>query len=298
MVDAAAIRPALGPLLRHVRAALQEGGVAEAPLDARLLVEHFTGTGRSDAVLDPERAVAPDRVEAVLSGLSRRLAGEPVHRIIGRRDFYGMTLRLSPGTLEPRPDTETLVDLALPHARAIADRYGECRILDLGTGTGAVALALLKEEPRARAVGVDISDDALETALVNAEMTGSAGRFLAIKSHWFDAIEASFHLIVSNPPYISSNDMASLDREVREHDPSVALDGGADGLEAYRAIAGGAARHLEAGGIVAVEIGHDQARSVPAVFAAHGWVLAGGADDLAGTRRALVFSLGKPLGKQ
>lgn len=285
------VRPALGPLLRHIRAALEEAGKPEAALDARLIVEHFTGTSRADAVLEPERAVAPERMEAVFAALARRLAGEPVHRVIGARDFYGMTLNLSPGTLEPRPDTETLVDLALPFVRAAVQRHGACRILDLGTGTGAVALALLREEPHAEAVGTDISDDALATAAANADMTGNAGRFQAVRSHWYEGIEGRFHIIVSNPPYIASNDIASLEREVRDHDPLAALDGGPDGLAAYRAIAAGAARHLDEGGIVALEIGHDQSEAVAAIFAGEGFRPEDSARDLGKVMRALAFSL-------
>lgn len=285
---------ALGPLVRHLRAALEEAGKPDAALDARLIVEHFTGAGRADVLLEPERAVDEAQVAEILAALERRLGGEPVHRILGHRDFHGMTLKLSPGTLEPRPDTETLVDLALPFVRAAAASFGRCRILDLGTGTGAIALALLKEEPRADAVGVDISDDALATAAANADMTGSARRFFPVLSHWFSAVEGRFHVIVSNPPYIASKDIASLEREVREHDPLAALDGGADGLDAYREIAAGATDYLEPGGIVAVEVGYDQPDTVEAIFARQGFVLAAGARDLGGYRRALAFAAGRP----
>jgi release factor glutamine methyltransferase len=281
---------ALGPLLRHVRTSLEQAGKPEAALDARLLVEHFTGTNRTDAITDPQRPVPEQSVEAVLAALARRIAGEPVHRIIGARDFYGMQLTLSPDTLEPRPDTETLVDLALPLVRAAIDRHGACRILDLGTGTGAIALALLSQVPGARAVGADISEDALATAVINADMTGNTGRFQAVRSHWYSEIVGRFHIIVSNPPYIPSNDVLSLEREVRNHDPLAALDGGPDGLAAYRVIAAGAVQYLEEGGIAAVEIGHDQSDAVAGIFAAEGLRSAGSASDLAGVVRALAFS--------
>jgi release factor glutamine methyltransferase len=280
----------LGALVIHVRQTLARAGKPEAALDARLLVEHFTGTSRTDAITDPQRAVPPEAAKAVLAALARRIAGEPVHRIIGAREFYGMRLTLSPGTLEPRPDTEALVDLALPFVRAAADRHGTCRILDLGTGTGAIALALLSQEPRSQAVGADISDDALATAAINADMTGNTGRFQAVRSHWYSEIEGRFHIIVSNPPYITSNDILSLEREVRDHDPLAALDGGPDGLAAYRVIAAGAAQHLEEGGTAAVEIGHDQSEAVAAIFEAAGFRSAGSARDLAGVVRALAFS--------
>lgn len=281
---------ALGALARHLRAALEKAGKPGATLDARLIVEHATGASPARMLLEPDLALPHGQVEAALAMLARRLAGEPVHRILGNREFYGLKLALSPGTLEPRPDTETLVELALPLVRAAADRHGRCRILDLGTGTGAVALALLKEEPRASATGTDISADALATAAANADLCGKAGRFATLKSHWFDDVEGRFHVIVSNPPYIASDIVPSLEREVRDFDPLAALDGGKDGLDAYRAIAKGAERHLEHDGAVAVEIGYDQGETVPAIFADCGFVLAGSARDLSGTLRALAFA--------
>lgn len=279
----------LGPLLRHVRRVLEAAGVAEAALDARLIVEHATGATRTDLLLSPGRAVTPEGARAAAVMLARRLAGEPVFRILGHREFHGLRLALSPGTLEPRPDTEALVDLALPHVRAMAARHGACRILDLGTGTGAVALALLKEEPLATALATDISQDALATAAANADMTGMATRFRTVRSDWFEAVEGRFHLVVSNPPYIASNEVELLAREVREHDPRAALDGGPDGLDAYRAIAAGAERHLEADGMVAVEIGIGQAHAVEAIFARHGFRLAERAEDLGGVLRVVAF---------
>lgn len=286
----AALPATLGPFLRHVRRALEEAGVTDAALDARLIVEHAAGVSRTDLVTDPGRLLDHAQVEAASAMLARRRAGEPVHRILGSREFYGLRLALSPGTLEPRPDTEALVEAALPFARRAADRHGACRILDLGTGTGAVALALLAQEPRARAVAGDISSDALATAAANADMTGVAPRFTAVCSDWYGAIEGRFHLIVSNPPYIASSDIAMLAREVREHDPKAALDGGADGLDAYRAIAAGAPTHLEADGVVAVEIGIGQETDVEALFAAQGLGLASTARDLADVLRAMVFA--------
>lgn len=281
--------PALGPLARHLRAALEKAGKPAAALDARLIVEHVTGAGPTRMLLEPDRPVPHGQIEAALAALARRLAGEPVHRILGHREFHGLKLALSPGTLEPRPDTETLVELALPLVRAAADRHGRCRILDLGTGTGAIALALLKEEPRATATGTDISADALATAAANADLHGEADRFATLMSHWFDDVDGRFHVIVSNPPYIASDTVSSLEREVRDFDPLAALDGGRDGLDAYRAIANGAMRHLEDGGAVAVEIGYDQGETVPAIFAGCGFALAGSARDLSGTLRALAF---------
>lgn len=288
------VRPALGPLVRHLRAVLELAGKTDAALDARLIVEHVTGASRSEVVLEPDRIVPDAQVSQILAALDRRLAGEPVWRIIGHREFHGMRLHLSPGTLEPRPDTEALVDLALPFVRAAVERSGRCRILDLGTGTGAIALALLRAESRAEAIATDISPDALATATLNADINGIADRFRTLQSDWFGSVGGRFHVIVSNPPYIPTMVIPSLEREVREHDPLAALDGGPDGLNPYRVIAADAKRYLEDEGIVAVEVGHDQPDDVGQIFIREGFVPVSGADDLGGHRRALAFTVGKP----
>ena len=289
MTDKATGLATLGDLVAHARRVLQEAGKAEAALDARLIVEHATGTTRTQLLLEPGQAVSAGAVTAALAMLERRIAGEPVFRIIGHREFYGLQLSLSPETLEPRPDTEALVDLALPFVRAAADAHGHCHILDLGTGTGAVALALISAEPRAQALASDISTDALVTAARNADMTGNATRMRTIRSDWYETIEARFHIIVSNPPYIASNEIEALAQEVRAHDPLAALDGGVDGLDAYRAIAAGAAGHLEPDGVIAVEIGIGQEIAVEAIFAGYGFRLLRSAEDIGGILRALTF---------
>jgi release factor glutamine methyltransferase len=280
---------ALGALLRESRNLLAAAGVEDAALDARLIVEHFTSTSRTDALARPELEIPAPAAEAARAALTRRLAGEPVHRILGRRAFYGLDLELSPATLEPRPDTEVLVDLLVPRLAEIARERGTCRILDLGTGTGAIALALLSQVPEAVALGVDVDRQAVETAVRNAAANGLAGRFEGRVSDWFSNVNGKFHAIVSNPPYIETQDMAELSPEVRLFDPPRALDGGADGLDAYRAVAAGAAGFLEPDGLIGVEIGHRQRETVTAVFAAEGFVLAEAAKDLAGRDRALVF---------
>ena len=236
--------------------------------------------------------IGPEAVAAIRQAIARRVAGEPVHRILGFRDFYGLRLFLSPETLEPRPDTETVVDAVLPFARETAAREGVCRILDLGTGTGAIALALLAEVPEATAVGVDISTDALATAGRNARENGLSGRFQTVRSNWFEKISGAFHVIVANPPYISTQELETLQGEVRNFDPTRALDGGADGLDAYRAIAGQAKAFLDASGRVAVEIGHTQKDDVTRLFEAAGLRIVEARKDLAGHDRVLVFERG------
>ncbi|MCC6205581.1 MAG: peptide chain release factor N(5)-glutamine methyltransferase [Hyphomicrobiales bacterium] len=280
----------LSELYRHARTRLGDAGVETPEFDARLLLEDIVGMAYSDLIARPDMHVEPAKAAAFEAALERRVAGEPVHRILGHRDFWGMRLRLSAETLEPRPDTETLVEATLPLLRDRQAGGVASRILDLGTGTGAIALALLRELPTATVIGVDVSADALATARANAVDHGLAQRFEARRSDWFSAVTEKFHAIVANPPYIPSEAVQALSREVREHDPRRALDGGADGLDAYRVIATQSANHLERDGIVAVEIGYDQFDSVSRLFSGAGFALKKTGMDLSGRVRVLVFS--------
>ncbi|MBX3578764.1 MAG: peptide chain release factor N(5)-glutamine methyltransferase [Rhizobiaceae bacterium] len=280
----------LSAFLAEAKAALSTLDIDDPGLEARMIVEHVTGTTRTDAIVRPDTPVSDAAATAIRAAIVRRLDGEPVHRIFGFRDFHGVRLELSPDTLEPRPDTETLVDAVLPFVEATIARKGRCRVLDLGTGTGAVAIAILVAAPKAEALATDIAQGALDTARRNAETAGLGDRIAFVRASWFDQIAGRFDAIVSNPPYIPSDDIAGLDREVRDFDPHRALDGGADGLDAYRAIAAGAAGHLEPHGLVAVEIGHGQRDAVVRIFAGAGFTERGMSKDLAGTERALLFA--------
>jgi release factor glutamine methyltransferase len=282
----------LAALLAEARASLAASGIDDPNLDARLIVEHFSATTQVDAIGRPDIPVGAEAVDSIRLAIARRAAGEPVHRILGFREFYGLRLNLSSETLEPRPDTETLVDAVLPHLRQLAATVGACRILDLGTGTGAIALALLAEVPAATAVGADISADALATANRNAKENGLSGRFQTVQSDWFEKISGSFHVIVANPPYIPSEELKTLQDEVRNFDPARALDGGADGLDAYRTIAARAKVYLKAAGRLAVEIGHTQREAVRRLFEAAGFRIVEARKDLAGRDRVLVFECG------
>lgn len=279
----------LAALHRIARARLAEAGIVDAALDARILVEELTCTSRTDLLARPEMDVSVETAAKLAATLARRIAGEPVHRILGAREFYGLRLSLSPDTLEPRPDTEALVDLALPFVTSVCEERGACRILDLGTGTGAIPLAILSVEPRANAVATDIAPGALETAKANAEALGLAEQVEFVLSDWFGGVGGTFDLIVSNPPYIPSAEIASLAPEVRSFDPLRALDGGADGLGPYRIIACDAERHLAPGGAVMVEIGAGQGPDVAGIFAERGFRQAGSRRDLGGHERALFF---------
>jgi release factor glutamine methyltransferase len=279
----------LDSLLAESRDRLKAAGIAGAALDARHLVSGLLGLSLAELMTrggDPVNDADAARIRAAVA---RRAAREPVYRILGEREFFGLTLKLSKETLEPRPDTETLVDCLIPHARRVVAQKGSCRIIDLGTGTGAICLALLASVLDAHGLGTDISDNTLATARENAERNGLAERFETLRSNWFEAVEGRFDIIVSNPPYIRSNVVGELEPEVRFHDPAAALDGGDDGLDAYRAIALHAGRHLEADGVIGLEIGFDQKQAVTALFEAQGFRLLGSAKDLGGNDRVLVF---------
>lgn len=282
----------LSALLSEARQGLLDAGIEAPATDARTLVAGLLDLSATDMLTRGDREISAEERETVMAAVSRRIAREPVHRILGFREFYGLRLSLSPATLEPRPDTEILVDTVLPYLQKVIVEKGAARILDLGTGTGAICLALLHECRDATGVGCDISSDAVEAAIHNAQLNGLQDRFTATVSDWFGAVEGTFDIIVSNPPYIRSDVVATLDPEVREHDPMAALDGGEDGLEAYRMLASGAGAFLGEGGTVAVEIGFDQRDSVSRLFEASGFVRLQAVADYGGNDRALVFGRG------
>ncbi|RCS22492.1 peptide chain release factor N(5)-glutamine methyltransferase [Phyllobacterium salinisoli] len=281
----------LGALHIRARKVLRGSGVATPDLDARFLVEWATGTNRLDALSMPERIIPDAAIRTLDDAIERRSAGEPVHRIMGERSFYGLGFRLSPETLEPRPDTETLVDLVLPFLKQRITENGVADTIDLGTGTGAIAIALLSQVQGLRAVGTDIALGALAMARVNARMAGVSRRFATLRSDWLAEITGKYDLIVSNPPYIPRHVIATLDREVREHDPLRALDGGEDGLDFYRALACKGGFHLYKGGAIGVEIGAGQLADVKRIFGEQGFHLMQVAQDLGGRDRALLFRL-------
>jgi release factor glutamine methyltransferase len=265
------------------------GAAIQAPeLEAAILMEWATGLDRLALMTYPDRLLPDLEVQQLIAACDARLSGKPVHRIIGAREFLGLQFELSKETLEPRQDSECVVELALS---ALSARTAEqLSILDLGTGTGILAISLLSRLSKAKAVAVDISQDALSTAQRNAENNGVAARFQSVQSNWFENVRGRFDLIISNPPYIPSADISGLSREVCEYDPVLALDGGADGLAAYRIIASRAQDFLTRAGLMVLEIGHDQRVSVTTVFEDCGLRLADWAKDLGGNDRSLLFA--------
>ena len=232
-------------------------------IDARLLVEAAADATRADIVTDPYRAVTPEQAATLEAYLQRRERREPVSRILGRKGFWKIMLRVTPDVLSPRPDTETVVQEAL----AAFGEHEAFDLLDLGVGSGAIALAILAERPRARGLGTDVSEEAIAVARENAANLGLDGRLALLRGDWTQGLgEGLFDLVVSNPPYIPTPVIDTLDPEVREHDPKLALDGGEDGLDAYRTLAPEVLRVLKPGGRFLVEIGHDQSSAVEALF--------------------------------
>lgn len=263
--------------------------IDSAELDARLLTGHVLGLDLTGMITAAERRLTQDESARLEDFARRRLAGEPVARIVGEKEFWGLPLQLAPATLVPRPDTETVVELALELLRAGGGLDRPLRIADLGTGTGAILLALLSELPAATGTGTDISEAALQTATANAARAGLSERAAFIACDYASGLSGRFDLIVSNPPYIRSADIGSLAPEVRNHDPLAALDGGADGLDAYRALVPQAASLLAPGAALVVEAGSGQSGQIQALMVAAGLTPAAAPKaDLAGIPRAVA----------
>lgn len=248
---------------KAAQARLKAGRIDSPAIDARLLLEAAADASRMDILTDPYRVVTPGQQAAYEAMIDRRLKREPVSRIIGRKGFWKIMLNVTPDVLSPRPDTETIMDIAML-AFAPQERF---TAIDLGTGSGAILLALLTERTAATGVGTDISSEALAVARENAANLDLNERAAFLRTEWAAGFgDHSFDLVVSNPPYIPTDHIASLDPEVRDHDPHLALDGGPDGLQAYRDLAPEIKRILKPLGVFAVEIGWDQGPQVKALF--------------------------------
>jgi release factor glutamine methyltransferase len=274
---------------RTLMARLKSESIESAALDARILIGAAVGLDLTGVITAVARLLTSDEATRLEDFTRRRINGEPVARILGQKEFWGLPLRLSAETLVPRPDTETVVELALEMLRTTPHQDHRLRIADIGTGSGAILLALLSELPDAYGIGTDISRDALQTAHSNAVHLGLADRAGFIACDYATALSGQFDLIVSNPPYIRSGDIAALATEVRDHDPVRALDGGADGLDAYRTLVSQATRLLAPLGLLAVEIGHGQGADVEQLMIAAGLTPEGPPKaDLAGIPRAVA----------
>jgi release factor glutamine methyltransferase len=270
--------------------ALREAGIEAPELDARFLLCHAAGLSHEGFVARASETMAPGVAERLDAALARRLAHEPVSRITGTREFYGRSFIVETCVLDPRPDTETLIEAALDLVEKRKGRDEPLRLLDLGTGTGCILLTLLAELPQARGLGIDVSLDAIRVAEANATCLGVADRASFLVSDWCEAIAGEFDLVLSNPPYIESSEIARLAPEVAFHDPKIALDGGPDGLDAYRRIVAGAGRLLAEHGQILVEIGAAQGQAVADLLREAGFLVEknGLRLDLAGRPRVVV----------
>lgn len=282
-------QPDRGALRRQMAARLAAAGIETPDLDARILLAHALSIPAIALVSEAHAPVAAEAQAVIQVLMERRLGGEPVARILGFREFWSLTLSVTPATLEPRPDTETVVEAALA---AIEDRTRALRLLDLGTGTGAILAALLSELPGAFGVALDLNPDAARAGRDNLARLGLASRSAVLVGDWAEALAGRFDLVVSNPPYIATARIADLDREVRDHDPWAALDGGADGLDAYRRLMAGLPHVLEGGATAVIELGQGQEPHVAQLARAVGLHVAGPARrDLGGVARALVLEM-------
>lgn len=275
--------PTVRQALAAASARLAAAGVESARRDAEVLLQHALGRDRSWLIGQRDTPLDGTGAAKFEAAVVRRVAREPVSHILGRREFWSLDFIVTADVLDPRPDTETLVEAVLRHAPAPA------RILDLGTGSGCILLALLGERPSAWGTGVDRSPAALNVAAANARNLGLADRATFVAADWGAALHARFDVIVSNPPYIPRGHMAGLEPEVLLHEPRAALDGGADGLDSYRRLLAGMPGLLADDGILALELGAGQADDVAAMARAGGLSTVSLSRDLAGIERCLVL---------
>jgi len=276
---------------QDARSRLEAAGVPGPVIDARVLVEAACGVTRADIVGDPHRELSAGQVERLDAYLERRIRREPVSHILGRKGFWNIMLGVTADVLTPRPETEVIVD----HALRLFPEGRPFRILDLGVGSGAILLAILAERPAARGLGIDVSEEALAVARDNAARLGLADRIALLRGDWSGGLAGSeFDLVVSNPPYIASPVIETLDPEVRDYEPRIALDGGPDGLDAYRHLAPEILRMLRPGGRFLVEIGYDQRAAAESLFRAAGAMEVETLQDLS-THDRVVTGMKNPL---
>jgi release factor glutamine methyltransferase len=280
--------PSVGAARRGLARRFRDGGIDTPDLDARILVGHALGLDHTALMLAGERRLRPGEVARIETFAARRLGREPIARITGTKEFWGLPLKVTPDVLVPRPETETVVEQALAAADQAGARSRPLRIADLGVGSGAILIALLVELPNATAIGTDRDPAALALARENARRSGVGRRATFIACDFGASVAPGCDLVVTNPPYVRTGDIAELEPDVREFDPRGALDGGLDGLAAYRVIAGHARHILAPGAHVIAEIGKDQGDAVAALFTAAGFGRIRLVLDLAGISRVVV----------
>jgi release factor glutamine methyltransferase len=280
------VAPTIATAIEHATRRLARAGVLNPRQDARLLIAHALGAGVEVLLGYPERELSGEQIREIAALVGEREKRRPIAQILGRREFWSREFTVTADVLDPRPDSESLIEALLAH---IPDRNAPLTVLDFGTGTGCLLLALLSELPQARGFGVDISPAACDVARKNAHALGFESRANFAIGDWGGEVSGSFDVIVANPPYIPSGEIASLEPEVARFEPKLALDGGDDGLDAYRSLAPDIGRLLADAGIAVVEIGMGQETEINGIFEAAGLQPLCRQRDLAGKIRALVF---------
>ncbi len=280
----------LGTVVQAASARLKAAGIDNPRLDARLIVAHALGCQVEDALIHPERAVDAAACNRIAAMLERRIMREPVSHILGQREFWSMPFLVSADTLTPRPDTEILIEAVLAKLNA-EQREQPLSILDLGVGSGCIILSLLSELPSAMGLGIDASEAALDVAKSNAKALDLSARVKFSTGNWTRGLDGPFDIVVSNPPYIPAGDIDALEPEVATYEPRLALDGGEDGLEAYRDIACDLGRILAPGGMAGFEVGIHQAEDVAVILRECGFDAVEIHQDLGGVSRVVLVRI-------
>ena len=277
----------LGGALRDTTRSLEKSGIQQSSQEARMLLCHLLNFSSVDLISQSAKLLEAHEQDNLDKMVSRRLAGVPINRIIGSKEIYGLEFKLSKDVLEPRSDTESLIDVVLADHQSRGSE--NLKILDIGTGSGAIIISLLHHLPKAHGVATDVSANAIDAAKANAVFNKVDKQLSLVQTSWCEGIAGKFDVIVSNPPYIQSEIIATLSTEVKDHDPALALDGGSDGLVAYRQLLDKTSLILENNGKLYLEIGYDQAESVSALAKARGWQHLSTVKDLGGNDRVLIF---------
>lgn len=284
----------INELIDVAAARFMQAGLANPKLDASLLLAHVLGIPRVRLVLEQEREITPSQAAEFEKYVTRREKSEPIAYITGKKEFWSLDFIVTRDTLIPRPDSETLVEAALKRAENIAQALEATQsltdigILDIGTGTGCLLIAILKSFPQAHGVGVDISEPALRVARMNSENHGTGKRVQFIKSNWCDEVNGTFDLIISNPPYIAQGDAAHLMKDVAAYEPASALFSGEDGMDSYREISRCLQAKLNPGGYALLEVGQGQAEHVARMLEEQGFAIDEIRNDLSGIPRCVV----------
>ena len=268
---------------------LAGAGIDRARHEARLLLSHLTGLSFASQIADPDRLLEDEAQTRFEQLIARRENREPLSHLTGEREFWSLPFKVSEAVLDPRPDSETLVEAALER---FPDPDARLSVLDLGTGSGCLLLSVLESRPRARGIGIDVSAQALRIAAENASRLGLSGRACFVCGDWGAALDEAFDLVLCNPPYITSGALAGLEPEVARYEPRTALDGGADGLTAYRDLAPQLSRLLRSDGVAMVEIGAGQSTIITAIFKKNGLRVSEVYRDLSGIQRCLAVAPG------